>query len=681
MQKRPKGWQTALDDLNHVGELLVTISGTAYTAQDIVACEVERNLLDSTAEIGNAAAAVLTLQVNPQVPVPKQAEIAVQYRLRLDEAYTDYIPKGRYWVNTREPDGRYIKLTCYDAMLKAEQDYLTDVTADDWPRTETDCVAEIAARIGVEMDPRTEVKTGTAHMVNMPIGKTMRDVLRQIGVTNGGNWCISEAGKLWLVPLAGNGDETESVGGTPDDGTRLQIGGVRLLRDGDDTPYTAGDMTADVLEADLPDGTQANADELLNKLKGLQYQPYKCEQRHIDPLAENGDAIQIGGARYVLYNIKQSVGPSFYADLEAPADEGELEQEYPYLTTAQRVKKQVVTLQRTTAEIRKDQQSITAEVAQTKKDVAENAEDIQKAMDTAKKESDAALAAAKEYTANELKSYSTTEETKSLLTQTQNSITAEVSKTYVTTATYKEGLSSTLAAAKDYTTGQLKSYSTTEETKSLLTQTESSITAEVSKTYATKDALGDYTKKDSVRSAFAMDATSIKVESGLVAFEAGTITISSDHFNLDAKGNVTATGTFTSVKGDCSAALNGGQIELKDGGDKARIGLSSDSLMIQTGTIYLIADTDVSLQTGDIRLNSDALYTYTSKGGTNFKGSDAYKSFVSGITLTNFSFTYMANFRAENGGYAWDNYTATIPYVSGYSFDGMSFTHGIMTTS
>ena len=130
MQKRPKGWETARDDPNHIGELLVTIDGKQYAAQDIVSCEIERNLLENTAEVGNATAAVLTLEISQGETIPKRAKVVVQYRLMLDDARTDYIPKGTYWINTREKDGRYLKLTCYDAMLMAQQDYLGDVTAD-----------------------------------------------------------------------------------------------------------------------------------------------------------------------------------------------------------------------------------------------------------------------------------------------------------------------------------------------------------------------------------------------------------------------------------------------------------------------------------------------------------------------------------------------------------------------
>lgn len=384
MQKRPRGWQTALADPNHVGELLVTIAGTEYTAQDIVDCVVERKLLEKTVEVGNAVAAVLTLKINPRVPVPRQAEIMVQYRLRMGEAYTDYIPKGRYWVNTREQDGRYIKLICYDAMLKAEQDYLTGTTADDWPKAEADCVAEIARRIGVEVDPRTSV--GDTHRVSMPQGKTMREVLREIGTANGGNWCISEANRLWLVPLAGTGDETEPVGGRPDTDTPIQLAGVRLLQEDENAPCTAGDMTGYVLEASLPDATQADAERLLDKLRGLTYQPYRCEWRHIDPLAENGDTVLIGGGRYLLYNIRQNIGPAFYADLEAPAESGELEQEYPYLTTAQRTRKQVARMQSATVEIRESQDEITQELMQTQDSLEAITEEIQKSQEEIRKE-------------------------------------------------------------------------------------------------------------------------------------------------------------------------------------------------------------------------------------------------------------------------------------------------------
>lgn len=447
MQKRPKGWETARDDPNHIGELLVTIDGKPYAAQDIVSCEIERNLLENTAEVGNATAAVLTLEISQGETIPKRAKVVVQYRLMLDDARTDYIPKGTYWINTREKDGRYLKLTCYDAMLMAQQDYLGDVTADDWPQQETACVTEIAQRIGVEIDPRTQIGTGDNHQVSMPVGRTMREVLEQIAAANGGNWCITPAGKLLLVPFAGTGDVLPAVSGAPDCGDVQAITGVRVVRNDTDTPLLAGDETGTVLEVENENGTQALADELAQKLVGLQYAPYTCDQRYIDPVAEAGDKITVGSVVCVAYNIKESLGPSHYADLEAPAEAGELEEEYPYQSTAERVKKQLGTVTASMAEIRKDQKSIEAEVKTTTETVAQNTKDIEAAKKEAAEKSEAAADAAKKYADDKLLEYSTTEEVKSLVSQTAENITSEVSKTYATKATVAEAAGSAADAA------------------------------------------------------------------------------------------------------------------------------------------------------------------------------------------------------------------------------------------
>lgn len=447
MQKRPKGWETARDDPNHIGELLVTIDGKQYAAQDIVSCEIERNLLENTAEVGNATAAVLTLEISQGEAIPKRAKVVVQYRLALDDARTDYIPKGTYWINTREKDGRYLKLTCYDAMLMAQQDYLGNVTADDWPQQETACVTEIAQRIGVEIDPRTQIGTGDNHQVSMPVGRTMREVLEQIAAANGGNWCITPAGKLLLVPFAGTGDVLPAVSGAPDCGDVQAITGVRVVRNDTDTPLLAGDETGTVLEVENENGTQALADELAKKLAGLQYAPYTCDQRYIDPVAEAGDKITVGSVACVAYNIKESLGPSHYADLEAPAEAGELEEEYPYQSTAERVKKQLGTVTASMAEIRKDQKSIEAEVKTTTETVAQNTQDIEAARKEAAEKSEAAANAAKKYADDKLLEYSTTEEVKSLVSQTAENITSEVSKTYATKATVAEAAGSAADAA------------------------------------------------------------------------------------------------------------------------------------------------------------------------------------------------------------------------------------------
>lgn len=81
--------------------------------------------------------------------------------------------------------------------------------------------------------------------------------------------------------------------------------------------------------------------------------------------------------------------------------------------------------------------------------------------------------------------YLTKKETEVKISALAGSIELEVSKTYMTVANGQAAIGKALEAGKQYTDGKLTEYSTTEETKSLITQSAEQITLEVSKTYAT----------------------------------------------------------------------------------------------------------------------------------------------------------------------------------------------------
>ena len=81
--------------------------------------------------------------------------------------------------------------------------------------------------------------------------------------------------------------------------------------------------------------------------------------------------------------------------------------------------------------------------------------------------------------------YLTKEETKVAISAMAESIELEVSKKYLTVASGEAAINKALKDGKAYTDGKLTEYSTTEETKSLISQSAEQITAEVSKTYAT----------------------------------------------------------------------------------------------------------------------------------------------------------------------------------------------------
>lgn len=81
--------------------------------------------------------------------------------------------------------------------------------------------------------------------------------------------------------------------------------------------------------------------------------------------------------------------------------------------------------------------------------------------------------------------YLTKKETEVKISALAESIELEVSKTYMTVANGQAAIDKALEAGKQYTDGKLTEYSTTEKTKSLISQSAEQITLEVSKTYAT----------------------------------------------------------------------------------------------------------------------------------------------------------------------------------------------------
>lgn len=151
-----------------------------------------------------------------------------------DTAYTEWVRKGIYYIDTREWDAQheFLTITGYDAMLKTEQNYFTpSVKIAGWPKTDAAVVSEICTRIGVDLDSRTVLNKG--YMVQIPAvssdGKesdTIREVLGWIGGMYGGNWCMTDEGKLRLVslvpPPATNNLITEQ-------GDRITFGGVGIL--------------------------------------------------------------------------------------------------------------------------------------------------------------------------------------------------------------------------------------------------------------------------------------------------------------------------------------------------------------------------------------------------------------------------------------------------------------------
>lgn len=117
-----------------------------------------------------------------------------------------------------------------------------------------------------------------------------------------------------------------------DNGLRQGVTSVTLQVDNEHT-VTAGAYTGLDLYALCPYATQEMAAALLVQVQGYQYQAFSASGAGLDPAAELGDGVTVGG----IYGVISSIADKGdgYPDIAAPGEQ-ELEDEYPYRTATSR---------------------------------------------------------------------------------------------------------------------------------------------------------------------------------------------------------------------------------------------------------------------------------------------------------------------------------------------------------
>lgn len=110
-----------------------------------------------------------------------------------------------------------------------------------------------------------------------------------------------------------------------DNGKYKPISRVTLLVD-DENSLTAGDDTGMEVIASCPHATQPMVNALLQAMKGYRYQAYEAGAANIDPAAELGDGVTVGGIYSPL--SKLSDDGRGYSGISSPG-EAEMEDEYP----------------------------------------------------------------------------------------------------------------------------------------------------------------------------------------------------------------------------------------------------------------------------------------------------------------------------------------------------------------
>lgn len=133
--------------------------------------------------------------------------------------------------------------------------------------------------------------------------------------------------------------------------------------------YTSGNDTGRELTVNVPLLPTTNgatlAANILAAVKNYRYQPYEAADALLDPAAELGDGVTVGGIYGGIHAKTTTFSRLFRADVSAPAEE-EIDNEYPYLSAQER---DAVRQKKQTAQN-------TADIATNTSDIKDNADDI-----------------------------------------------------------------------------------------------------------------------------------------------------------------------------------------------------------------------------------------------------------------------------------------------------------------
>ena len=85
------------------------------------------------------------------------------------------------------------------------------------------------------------------------------------------------------------------------------------------------------------------AQNILNELSGFNYQPFKATGAELDPSADLGDTLTVGGIESFIGQLDTTFNQAFISDINTPSGD-DIEHEYPYISQEQRkVEREIAT--------------------------------------------------------------------------------------------------------------------------------------------------------------------------------------------------------------------------------------------------------------------------------------------------------------------------------------------------
>ena len=222
-------YKELLADPGHSKETKITLAGVDYIGGEILFLKTNQEAFGEGGSfaIGKAPARSLDCRLRRKPgDIPDRAELRPYIRLTDGERYSEWIPQGVFFVSNKTVNyvQSMVEIEAHDALLFGEDDYgASDLT---FPAPDYDVLQECAAKLAIEVDPRTYVIMNQGFPIKEDVvDGTIRAALGRVAALYCGVFITTATGKLRLLSLY-DAPSTELLG--DDRGQVLLIGGVAM---------------------------------------------------------------------------------------------------------------------------------------------------------------------------------------------------------------------------------------------------------------------------------------------------------------------------------------------------------------------------------------------------------------------------------------------------------------------
>lgn len=180
-------------------EAKVVIDGVLELGTDAV---VEFNIEDAVTDadefvLGSVVSSRFDLKLKTSERIPNNAKIQPYIRMNGDSGYTEWLPLGVFYVDSRVEKNTVWDFVCYDKLIVAQKDYKTGLN---YPANMRNVLNELAMLMDMEIDSSLEIKDYIIR--TKPDGYTIREILSLIALSNVSAVRLNREGRLTFVDLS-----------------------------------------------------------------------------------------------------------------------------------------------------------------------------------------------------------------------------------------------------------------------------------------------------------------------------------------------------------------------------------------------------------------------------------------------------------------------------------------------